>query len=79
MKCVLCGRSFGPDDVGYVKGSISGEVLELLPTGPQWRLRRGTTALGRSESADVYLDMPHVQEKRLISGHHATVRCSDGS
>jgi pSer/pThr/pTyr-binding forkhead associated (FHA) protein len=52
--------------------------LELLPAGPQWRLRRGTTVLGRSESADVYLDMPHVQEKRLISGHHATIRCSDG-
>ncbi len=35
MKCVLCGHQFGPDDVGYVKGSISGEVLELLPAGPK--------------------------------------------
>lgn len=52
--------------------------LELLPAGRQWRLRPGTTVLGRSESADVYLDMPHVQEKRLISGHHATIRCTGG-
>lgn len=35
MKCVLCGHQFGPEDVGYVKGSISGEVLELLPSGPK--------------------------------------------
>jgi len=52
--------------------------LELLPAGRQWRLRRGTTVLGRSEGADVHLDMPHIQEKRLISGHHATIRCSEG-
>jgi len=52
--------------------------LELLPAGRQWRLRLGTTVLGRSESADVHLDMPHIQEKRLISGHHATIRCTDG-
>lgn len=35
MKCVLCGQEFGPDDVGYVKGAISGEVMELLPSGPK--------------------------------------------
>lgn len=35
LRCVLCGHQFGPDDVGYVKGSISGEVLELLPSGPK--------------------------------------------
>lgn len=35
MKCVLCGRQFCPDDVGYVRGSISGEVIELLPSGPK--------------------------------------------
>jgi hypothetical protein len=35
MKCVLCGHVFGPDDTGYVRGAISGEVLELLPSGPK--------------------------------------------
>jgi hypothetical protein len=35
VKCVLCGRQFGPEDAGYVRGSISGEVMELLPSGPK--------------------------------------------
>jgi len=35
MKCVICGHIFGPDDVGYVRGAISGEVMELLPSGPK--------------------------------------------
>jgi hypothetical protein len=38
MKCVICGHIFTEADPGYVKGSISGEVIELLkkdlkPTG----------------------------------------------
>ena len=32
---MLCGRLFEPEDVGYVKGTISGEVMELLPSGPK--------------------------------------------
>jgi hypothetical protein len=35
MRCVICGHKFTKDDTGYVKGSISGEVLELLPSGPK--------------------------------------------
>lgn len=35
MRCVICGYKFTKDDTGYVKGSISGEVLELLPSGPK--------------------------------------------
>jgi hypothetical protein len=35
MRCVICGHKFGKDDLGYVKGSISGEILELLPSGPK--------------------------------------------
>jgi hypothetical protein len=31
MKCVICGHIFTEADTGYVKGSISGEVFELLP------------------------------------------------
>jgi hypothetical protein len=52
--------------------------LELLPAGPQWHLRLGTTVLGRAERADIRLDMPHVQEKRLISAEHAIIRCHAG-
>jgi len=35
MRCVICGHQFTDADVGYVRGSISGEVLELLPSGPK--------------------------------------------
>lgn len=35
MRCVLCGHNFDDSDTGYVRGSISGEVLELLPSGPK--------------------------------------------
>ena len=35
MRCVLCGHIFTDADTGYVRGSISGEVLELLPSGPK--------------------------------------------
>lgn len=35
MRCVICGHQFGPDDTGYVKGCLSGEVLELLSSGPK--------------------------------------------
>ena len=35
MRCVICGHKFSKDDPGYVKGSISGEILELLPSGPK--------------------------------------------
>ncbi len=33
MKCLICGHIFTESDVGYVKGSISGEVIELLKKG----------------------------------------------
>lgn len=33
MRCVLCGQLFTDADQGYVKGSIAGEVYELLPGG----------------------------------------------
>ncbi len=67
-----------PAAVTALQPASAAGCLELLPAGRQWRLRRGATVLGRSESADIHLDMPHVQEKRLISGQHATIRCSDG-
>jgi hypothetical protein len=67
-----------PTSVTALLPASAAGCLELLPAGRQWRLRRGTTVLGRSAGADVYLDMPHIQEKRLISGQHATIRCTDG-
>ena len=72
------GEPAQPTPVTALLPATAAGCLELLPAGRQWRLRLGTTVLGRSESADVYLDMPHVQDKRLISGRHATVHCTEG-
>ena len=33
LKCALCGEDLGPHD-GYVRGSISGEIMELVANGP---------------------------------------------
>jgi hypothetical protein len=67
-----------PADVTAPQPALAAGCLELLPAGRQWRLRPGTTVLGRSDGVDVRLDMPHVREKRLISGQHATIRCAGG-
>jgi len=50
--------------------------LELLPSGKQWPLRLGTVTLGRDPACDVYLDLPRVQELRLVSSRHAYLHCS---
>jgi hypothetical protein len=52
--------------------------LELIPGGRQWLLREGVTVIGREEPCDICLDMPLVQQKRLISGQHAHIRHEDG-
>ncbi len=52
--------------------------LELIPTGKKWRLHRGINTVGREPENDVYLDMPEVQERRLVSGQHAYLRCNEG-
>jgi hypothetical protein len=52
----------------------SGACLALTPGDRRWPLRRGTTVIGRDKSSDIYLDLPAVQETRLISGHHAYIR-----
>ena len=33
MRCVLCDHIFTDADTGYVRGSISGEVIELMQGG----------------------------------------------
>lgn len=35
MRCVICGHQFNDADTGYVRGSISGEVMEFLPSSPK--------------------------------------------
>jgi hypothetical protein len=52
--------------------------LELVPTGQRWALYPGINTIGRSDSCQIYLDMPAVQEKRLVSGQHAFIDIQNG-
>jgi hypothetical protein len=52
--------------------------LELVPQGRRWPLPGELTVLGRDETSDLYLDLPAVQQKRLISGQHAYIRHQEG-
>ncbi|MEP7358325.1 MAG: FHA domain-containing protein, partial [Anaerolineales bacterium] len=52
--------------------------LELLPDGRRWRLHTGQVTIGRDSASDIALDMPRVQELRLVSSQHAYLRCSAG-
>jgi len=51
--------------------------LELVSGGKRWQLHRGTVTIGREEANDVYLDMEEIQERRLVSGRHAYLRCDE--
>ena len=48
--------------------------LELLSGGQQWPLQNEITIIGRDEACDVPLNLPLVQQTRLISGQHAHIR-----
>lgn len=50
-----------------------------LPTGQQWRLRAGLMTIGRDAACDIFLDLPLVQERRLVSSAHAYVQCAPGT
>ncbi len=51
----------------------SAAFLELIPTGQRWALYPGINTIGRSDTSQIFLDMPIIQEKRLVSGQHAYI------
>jgi hypothetical protein len=53
--------------------NVTAAYLELVPTGQRWALYPGINTIGRNEVCQVYIDLPFVQEKRLISGQHAYI------
>lgn len=61
-------------DAGAAPPSRVTACLELLPQGRRWPLSGELTVLGRDEASDLYLDLPAVQQKRLVSGQHAHIR-----
>jgi hypothetical protein len=48
--------------------------LEMLSGEKRWFLRTGTVTIGRDERCTIHLNMPEVQDKRLVSGEHAYLR-----
>ena len=47
--------------------------LELIPTGQRWALYPGINTIGRRELNQIFLDLPEVQQRRLVSGQHAYI------
>lgn len=58
---------------------VRSAFLELVPTGERWAIYPGSNTIGRSESCQIYLDIPVVQEKRLVSGQHAYIIFQGGA
>lgn len=61
------------------EGGQPAAALELAPGGRRWALFEGINTIGRSETCTVHLDLPLVQEKRLISGRHAYILIHNGA
>lgn len=52
--------------------------LELVPHAQRWSLRSGRTTIGRDPQCDIYLDLPAIQQNRLVSGRHASIVVRNG-
>jgi hypothetical protein len=52
--------------------------LETSTADHRWSLHEGIVTLGREVNNDIFLDVPAVQEKKLVSGQHAYLRCTRG-
>jgi hypothetical protein len=61
-------------EVGALAARTVSACLELLVGGRQWPLREEITVIGRDDACDIFLDMPLVQQTRLISRQHAYIR-----
>jgi hypothetical protein len=47
--------------------------LELVNGDRRWPLFPGNNTIGRDASCDIFLDVPVIQAKRLVSGQHARI------
>lgn len=79
---ILC-RVQSPDSAaaseqGEAISTARKACLEMLSGRRRWLLRSDTVTIGRDLGCDIYLDMPDVQDKRLISSEHAHLRFEQG-
>jgi len=56
----------------------AGAFIELYPSGQRWALYPGMNTIGRSETNQIFLDLPEVQQRRLVSGQHAYILMDGG-
>jgi hypothetical protein len=55
-----------------IEGKETG-YLELVNGDRRWPLFPGDNTIGRDASCDIFLDVPVIQAKRLVSGQHARI------
>ncbi len=69
-----------PPDITKVDTQPTNQTgfLDLSVDGRRYALHSGTTTLGRDPACDICVDLPVVQEMRLVSGRHAYIRLENG-
>lgn len=67
-----------PDAVGSIAPAPLAACLEMVRGYQRWPLHRGVITIGRDSSCDIYLNLPEVQQQRIISGVHAYLNCVNG-
>lgn len=72
-------EAVGASQIGQLSQALPSACLELKTNGRQWPLHDGIVTIGRDEECNIYMDMPIVQEKCLISGQHAYIRYTNNS
>lgn len=70
---ILCRIEPGSESID--QDTLVPAYLEILSGDKQWNLQEGVNTIGRDAMCDIALDMDVVQEKRMVSGQHAYLRC----
>lgn len=66
-----------PSSQTKIQGQETG-YLELVNGDRRWSLFPGDNTIGRDASCDIFLDLPVIQTKRLVSGQHARIYVDRG-
>jgi hypothetical protein len=66
-----------PSPQTKLPGSETG-YLQLVNGDRRWSLFSGDNTIGRDANCDIFLDVPVIQQKRLVSGQHARIYVDRG-
>lgn len=67
-----------PEPSTWGRQGVGAPCLQMLPAGPHFGLTTPVVSIGRDAGCDIRLDMPAVQQARLVSGRHAYIRQEGG-